>query len=127
MYYSSVVSYKVLDEPVDLYSEWIDACEAVNQPTPSATRAPKPSLRRPQADEEDDDDDVLPDIGRHRSSGEADADVRDSVDEDDAEVDGDASAEMEPAYERPRGNEKTEALIAHRKARAEAEEDDDDE
>merc|ERR1712093_677807 len=59
-----------LDEPVDLYSEWIDACEAVNsQAVPS--RPVRPSRRAAPAaaaaagtaggDDEDDDED-LPEI-----------------------------------------------------------------
>ena len=120
----------VLDEPIDLYSEWIDACEAVNQPAPSATRAPTQAMRRAQVDEEEaegEDDEELPDIGRPRGGRDADADAAGEDDAEDVDLDPDASGDIDPGYERPQGNEKMHALIAQRKARAELEDGDDDE
>ena len=44
-----------LSEPIDVYSEWIDACEAENAPKPEDKNPPPSNQRRTIARSNDDD------------------------------------------------------------------------
>ncbi|KAL7009030.1 hypothetical protein EMMF5_001227 [Cystobasidiomycetes sp. EMM_F5] len=84
-------SITALDEPVDLYSMWIDACDAVNVQAPPATRQPRQQARRAaQDDDDDDDDDDLPTVARAKS-GSSRKDLADigDVNNDDDDDEGD--------------------------------------
>jgi transcription elongation factor Elf1 len=75
-----------LDEAVDLYSLWIDACEAVNEPdaTPMQARQAQAPLRRVQRgsdEDEDDEDDDAPPPARRPAATNVDDDDDDGDEE----------------------------------------------
>ncbi|GAA6009500.1 transcription elongation factor 1 family protein [Rhodotorula paludigena] len=75
-----------LTEPVDLYSQWIDACEAVNpvnappQRAKSAQAAPK---KRRAADDEEDADEEDEDDGQNRGGAGGRTGLTDDEEEED--------------------------------------------
>lgn len=58
-----------LNEPIDVFSEWLDECEAAQNPNNSAAVAG--SLGTPTYDEEEEEDDALPEasgLGQRKQS-----------------------------------------------------------
>lgn len=131
-----------LDEPIDLYSQWIDACEEVNTPSATTLRVSNAAPRRPAAaatagNADDDDDDAdLPDLPgtqaqkKRQSAADEDEDEDEEdagVDDDEEEDDADASLDVSAAdkgYAR-RDNAKMAALVEQKRSRAVVEDDED--